>query len=135
MREAYAHSDAWRAAGGPPAAPAAPAPGQKLSLFRPVVYDGSALVLYALRKEIGKAVFERLERRWVTEHRNATATTEDFTRLASAVAGRDLSAFFQAWLYGKKTPPMPGHPDWRSDAAGDSRAKAAGGVRGPMKSG
>ncbi|GGT48336.1 zinc metalloprotease [Streptomyces kurssanovii] len=135
MREAYARSDAWRAAGGPPAAPAAPAPGQKLSLFRPVVYDGSALVLYALRQEIGTAAFERLERRWVTEHRDAAATTEDFTRLASAVAGRDLSAFFQAWLYGKKTPPMPGHPEWRSQAAEDTRANAAGVVRGPLKSG
>ncbi|MFI2372325.1 M1 family metallopeptidase [Streptomyces sp. NPDC018833] len=116
MRQAYRLSDGWRAAGGPPAAPRAPAPGQKLGLFRPVVYDGSALVLYALRKTIGEAAFTRLEREWVTRYRDATASTKEFTQLASRVAGRDLSGFFDDWLYGKKTPAMPGHPDWRSVA-------------------
>ncbi|MGW3582386.1 M1 family metallopeptidase [Streptomyces rubiginosohelvolus] len=114
MREAYKLSDGWRADGGPPAHPEGPAPGQKLSLFRPVMYDGSALVLYALRQEIGEAAFDRLERTWVRVHRDSTAATADFTRLASGLAGRDLTAFFDGWLYGKKTPPMPGHPDWSS---------------------
>lgn len=122
MKQAYRLSDGWRAAGGAPAAPQAPAPGHKLSLFRPVVYGGSALVLYALRQTIGEAAFERLEREWVAEHRDSTASTEDFTQLASHVAGRDLGDFFQDWLYGKKTPPMPGHPDWRSEAP---KARAA----------
>ncbi|MFE5669869.1 M1 family metallopeptidase [Streptomyces niveus] len=116
MREAYRLSDGWRAAGGPPAAPKKPTAGEQLSLFRPVVYDGSALVLYALRQEIGAGEFRRLERDWVRDHRDGTASTADFTRLASDIAGRDLSDFFQAWLYGATTPPMPGHPDWKSAA-------------------
>ncbi|MFG2432416.1 M1 family metallopeptidase [Streptomyces sp. NPDC048590] len=115
MREAYARSDAWRAAGGPPARPDVPTPDHKISLFRPVVYDGSALILYALRAEIGQAAFDRLERTWVRTHRDASATTEDFTALASRIAGRDLTDFFDGWLYATKTPPMPGHPDWRSE--------------------
>ncbi|WP_335933382.1 M1 family metallopeptidase [Streptomyces sp. PTD5-9] len=114
MRDAYLRSDGWRAAGGPPARPETPAPGQKLSLFRPVVYDGSALVLYALRQEIGASAFDRLERSWVRGHRDSDATTADFVRLASRIADRDLTAFLDGWLYGAKTPPMPGHPDWRS---------------------
>ncbi|MGY5031857.1 M1 family metallopeptidase [Streptomyces sp. 900116325] len=114
MRDAYTRSDSWRAAGGPPARPAAPAPGEKISIFRPAVYDGSALVLYALRQEIGEPAFDRLERRWVSTHRDSTATTKDFVRLASQIAGRDLTTFFHSWLYGAKTPPMPGHPDWHS---------------------
>ncbi|MFD0150344.1 M1 family metallopeptidase [Streptomyces sp. NPDC055721] len=114
MKAAYAASDQWRADGGPPAAPEPPSPGHKISLFRPVVYDGSALVLYALREEIGTEAFRRLERRWVADHRDSTATTADFTALASEIAGRDLTAFFRDWLYAAKTPPMPGHPDWRS---------------------
>ncbi|MEV4944685.1 M1 family metallopeptidase [Streptomyces sp. NPDC053755] len=116
MKAAYGASDGWRAAGGPPAAPEPPSPGQKISLFRPVVYDGSALVLYALRQEIGKDAFQHLQRRWVSEHRDATASTADFTEMASQVADRDLSAFFADWLYAEKTPPMPGHPDWSSRA-------------------
>ncbi|MET7713994.1 M1 family metallopeptidase [Streptomyces sp. NPDC005407] len=116
MREAYMLSDQWRADAGPPAAPEPPTPGQKISLFRPVVYDGSALVLYALRQTIGKDAFAELERAWVREHRDGTATTADFTALASRIAGRDLSAFFAEWLYADRTPLMPGHPDWRSTA-------------------
>ncbi|MFE5773132.1 M1 family metallopeptidase [Streptomyces sp. NPDC056485] len=112
MREAYQRSDQWRAAGGPPAAPKAPAPGEKVGLFRPAVYDGAALILYALRQEIGEKAFDRIERRWVAEHKDGTAGTEDFVRLASDVAGRDLTAFLKPWLYGKTTPAMPGHPEW-----------------------
>ncbi|MEV0323179.1 M1 family metallopeptidase [Streptomyces sp. NPDC050658] len=120
MREAYRQSDAWRTAGGPPAAPAKPAPGQKISIFRPVVYDGSALVLYALRQEIGEDAFERVEREWVRIYRDGNATTADFVRLASRTAGRDLGGFLDAWLYGAKTPPMPGHPDWsKPEPAGE----------------
>ncbi|WP_435973680.1 M1 family metallopeptidase [Streptomyces sp. Qhu_M48] len=117
MKAAYAASDGWRADGGPPAAPEPPSPDHKISLFRPVVYDGSALVLYALRQEIGTEAFRRLERRWVADHRDSTATTADFTALAGEIAGRDLTAFFHAWLYEAKTPAMPGHPDWRSRPA------------------
>ena len=116
MRAAYEKSDSWRATGGPPAVPEPPRPGRKLDIFRPVVYDGSALVLYALREEIGRPAFELLERAWVTTHRDATATTDDFVRLASRVAGRDLHDFFHAWLYDARTPPMPAHPDWRTSA-------------------
>lgn len=124
MRAAYTWSDTWRAEGGPPTRPAAPAPGEKISLFRPVVYDGSALVLYALRQEIGQSAFGRLERLWVHRNRDSSAATADFTRLASQVAGRDLSAFFEGWLHGEKTPPMPGHPDWHSTAPASQRKPA-----------
>jgi aminopeptidase N len=117
MREAYQRSDQWRAAGGPPAAPKAAAPGEKIGLFRPVVYDGAALILYALRQEIGTAAFDRVERRWVAGHADGVAGTEDFVRLASQEAGRDLTAFLEPWLYGKTTPPMPGHPEWSGKAA------------------
>ncbi|MGW9116514.1 M1 family metallopeptidase [Streptomyces sp. NPDC055663] len=121
MREAYTRSDGWRAAGGPPARPDAPAPGHKISLFRPVVYDGSALILYALRQKIGSSAFDRVEKSWVKKHRDSNATTEDFVRLVSRTAGRDLTSFFDGWLYGEKTPPMPGHPDWRSTAPAAQR--------------
>ncbi|MEU9776872.1 M1 family metallopeptidase [Streptomyces sp. NPDC047968] len=125
MRRAYRLSDGWRAAGGPPARPDPPAPGRQLGIFRPVVYDGSALVLYALRQTVGAAAFERLERAWLSVHRDATADSADFARLASRVTGRDLDAFFDGWLHAPRTPPMPGHPDWRSDVPGQGPSAAA----------
>lgn len=116
MKAAYRASDGWRAAGGPPAAPEPPEPGRKIGIFRPNVYSGGALVLYALREEIGRTAFERLERAWVTRHRDGTAGTSDFVRLASETAGRDLTGFLHPWLYGTTTPPMPGHPEWKAAA-------------------
>ncbi|MFE2280198.1 M1 family metallopeptidase [Streptomyces sp. NPDC059454] len=123
MKAAYEASDGWRADGGPPAAPEPPEPGRKIGIFRPNVYSGAALVLYALREEIGRAAFERLERDWVTRHRNGTAATSDFVRLASRVAGRDLTGFLHPWLYGATTPPMPGHPEWKSAARSATPAR------------
>ncbi|GAA2816668.1 M1 family metallopeptidase [Streptomyces showdoensis] len=116
MKAAYGASDQWRADGGPPAAPKPPEPGEKISLFRPVVYDGAALALYALRHEIGTEAFQRLERTWVSEHQDGTPGTKDFIALAEWISGRDLTRFFADWLYAAKTPPMPGHPDWHSRA-------------------
>ena len=142
MKAAYGASDRWRAAGGPPAAPKAPDPGRKISIFRPNVYDGAALVLYALRQEIGRPAFERLERAWVARHQDDTATTEDFVRLAAEISGRDLGGFFQGWLYGEKTPPMPGHPDWKPEAAAKPKApgekpkaRPGGGAEGHAEAG
>ncbi|GAA3290951.1 hypothetical protein GCM10020295_06540 [Streptomyces cinereospinus] len=109
MRAAYEQHDQWRRDAGAPAEPAEP------TLFTVMRYDGSALVLYALREKVGEEVFEKIERAWVTTYRGRVAGTRDFVRLASRVAGEDLAPFLDAWLYGERTPPMPGHPDWQVD--------------------
>ncbi|MET9293538.1 M1 family metallopeptidase [Streptomyces sp. NPDC003077] len=116
MRRAYQWSDDWRAGGGPPGAPKVPGKGDKIGIFRPVIYDGSALVLYALREKIGARDFDRLERHWVARHRDGVAGTDDFVALASQVSGQNLTGFFRDWLHAAKTPPMPGHPDWKPGA-------------------
>ena len=46
------------------------------------------------------------------EYEGESASTDDFIALASKVAHRNLHPFLRTWLYGSKTPPMPGHPDW-----------------------
>jgi aminopeptidase N len=110
MRAVYAHGDQWRADDGPVAEPSSPE-----SLFAFQRYHGGALVLYALREEIGTRAFERLEREWVRRYRDESVGTDDFIALASRVAHRDLSGFLRAWLYDTTTPPMPNHPDWTVD--------------------
>ena len=94
------------------------------TLFSPQVYDGGALVLYALRQKIGDAAFMRLERAWVKRYEGKSASTDDFIALASQVSGRDLARFLRNWLYGTKTPPMPGHPDWTVDPVTANRTAA-----------
>ncbi|MFF7023260.1 M1 family metallopeptidase [Streptomyces klenkii] len=129
MRTAYEQSAAWRTDGGPPAQPKPPEPGRRISIFRPGVYDGGALVLYALRQKIGTAAFDRLQREWINVHRDESATTADFTALASQVSGQDLREFLQDWLYGTKTPPMPGHPDWKTAAKAAAKATPKAGPK------
>ena len=109
MRAVYAHGDQWRHDFGPVALPNA------ATLFSFNVYHGGALVLYALRQVVGDATFQRIERGWTQHYRDQSAGTADFIALASQIAGRDLTAFLRDWLYGERTPPMPGHPDWTVD--------------------
>lgn len=124
MRAVYAHGDQWRHDYGPVAQPA-----DADALFSFQAYHGGALVLYALRQAVGDATFGRIERAWVARYRDTSASTGDFIALASQVARRDLSGFLRAWLYGRRTPRMPGHPDWTVDpvqsAAPAARALAA----------
>jgi aminopeptidase N len=124
-RSAYASDQEARRAGGPPAAPRPPGASNRLGIFRANVYNGGALALYALRRRIGAPAFARLERLWVRRYRDATATTADFTALASEVSGRDQRAFLHRWLHGRTTPPMPGHPDWTTDRPAVPRAHHA----------
>jgi len=124
FKATYRLGDQWRDRWGPVARPTS----AKIvwDLFNPNVYYGGALALYALRQEIGARAFAELERRWVTQYRGRSASTDDFIRLASRVAHRDLRTFLLAWLYGTRTPPMPGHPDWTVDPVpASARALAA----------
>ena len=110
MKAVYAHGDQWRHDSGPVAAPTSAD-----TLFDLQRYHGGALVLYALRQVVGAATFQRIERAWVQRYAGQSASTDDFIALASQVSGRNLTGFLRNWLYGTKTPPMPGHPDWKVD--------------------
>jgi aminopeptidase N len=112
IRQAYRFGDRWRAAYGPVALPTG---ANDADLFSPNVYEGAAVVLFALRQEVGDALFRRIERTWLQRYRYGVASTGDFITHASLIARRDLGGFLRPWLYGTTTPPMPGHPDWTVD--------------------
>jgi aminopeptidase N len=120
LRAYYSQGDIWRAQYGPVASPNSAV--NILDLFNPNVYQGGATVLYALRQVVGEDAFYAIERRWVRRYEGDSASTEDFIALASRVAHRDLGPFLRDWLYGSKTPPMPGHPDWTVTAPGAAPA-------------
>jgi aminopeptidase N len=115
MRRAYTEANVLRAKDGPVALPKG-GPGV-FDLFTDNVYAGGALVLYALRQEVGDPVFRAIERTWVAENRGRSVSTADFIEHASQIAERDLGPFLRAWLYGNTVPPMPGRPDWQARAA------------------
>lgn len=67
-------------------------------------YDGGAVVLHALRREIGDDDFFIILQRWAADNDGTSRTSADFIDLAEEIAGRSLAGFFEAWLYGAVLP-------------------------------
>ena len=111
MRDEYAIADQLRAENGPVARPASNDP---YVLFSDNVYGGGALVLFALHEKIGDRQWRGLQREWAQRYAGRSVTTEDWIAFVNRYTGRNLTAFLRDWLYGTRTPPMPGHPDWET---------------------
>jgi aminopeptidase N len=62
------------------------------------------MTLRAPRVRVGDAMFDRVMRTWVAEHRHGTVTTPEVTALAERLSGQNLTSFFRARLY---TPSRP----------------------------
>ncbi|MEU0405590.1 M1 family metallopeptidase [Streptomyces sp. NPDC006197] len=99
FERAFAQDTNWAF---PPAAPPAAE-----NLFDPPVYQRGAMVLHKLRETVGDRVFDEILRGWAAKYRHANATTDDFTAYAESVAGRDLDALWDVWLYGDGKPAKP----------------------------
>jgi len=76
-------------------------------LFNPGVYYRGALVLHALRAQVGDDVFFDILATYYDRHAYGNATTADFVAVAEEVSGEDLGAFFDAWLAGPVLPDIP----------------------------
>jgi aminopeptidase N len=74
------------------------------SLFSGTVYVRGALTLHALREEIGDDAFFAVLQAWTARYANGNGATGDFIATAEEVSGRDLHAFFDAWLYSADVP-------------------------------
>ncbi len=70
-------------------------------------YLKAGWVLHMLRHVIGDDAFFATLAAYRAEFAFATATTADFERVAEQVSGRDLTWFFQEWVY------QPGAPAYR----------------------
>jgi aminopeptidase N len=57
------------------------------------------MTLQALRVKLGDRTFFRLLRDWYRDNRDRNVTTADFIALAERESGRNLRAFFRAWLF------------------------------------
>jgi aminopeptidase N len=73
-------------------------------LFSTPVYTRGAMTLQALREKIGDRTFFALLRTWYRDNRNDNVRTADFIELAERMSGRDLDAFFDAWLFEEGRP-------------------------------
>jgi aminopeptidase N len=67
--------------------------------FDDAVYDRGGMTLQALRAAIGDNAFFRLLKTWTRQHKDGTATTDQFIALAERISGKQLDGLFQTWLY------------------------------------
>jgi hypothetical protein len=82
--------------------------GDPANLFSSPVYTRGAMTLENLRIVIGDDDFEAFTRALLDEYADGDVSTAQIVALASEVSGRDLDAFFSAWLL------EPGKPAWQA---------------------
>ncbi|MEW6510079.1 MAG: M1 family aminopeptidase [Bacteroidota bacterium] len=73
--------------------------GQGFGLFPFSVYSKGAWVLHTMRGVIGDSAFFGSLRSWRELYGEQSAVTADFQAVVSSVSGRDMSRFFQQWIY------------------------------------
>lgn len=62
-------------------------------------YQKGSWILHMLRGVVGTDVFWHGIQNYYAKYQNSNATTADFRREMEEVSGRDLSTFFEQWLY------------------------------------
>ena len=76
-------------------------------LFNQGVYSWGALCLHALRLEVGDETFFEILKTYHEQFADGNARTADFIAVAEEVSGKELSAFFDSWLYSEDLAPIP----------------------------
>jgi hypothetical protein len=108
MRQVYAEADQERDGHGPPGAP-------KVYQVLMGTNSNGALTLYALYQQLGTEKFRAVEQAFLDRYRDRSATTQGYINTVNEVSGQNLTDMLNAWLYGPTTPPMPNHPDWKTN--------------------
>jgi aminopeptidase N len=67
-----------------------------------------------LRHEVGDLNFWRGIRQYYSLYKNSNALTSDFVRVMEGVSGKDLTSFFNQWIYKGGHPKING--TWHYDA-------------------
>jgi aminopeptidase N len=101
VREVYALLREHHESLSPPGEPTAD------NLFNGGVYYWGALSLHALRLEVGEDAFFEILKTYHERYRGGNATTVDFIAVAEEVSGKELSRFFDSWLYSDELAPIP----------------------------
>ena len=87
--------------------------------------NGRTQFVYQQKQPMATA-FRKIEREWISRYAGKSASTANYIALASNVSGKHLGPFLHDWLYGTKTPAMPGHPDWKVKTVREVEGRSAG---------
>lgn len=80
-------------------------------------YYKAAWVLHMLQQELGYEAFQKSIQKFLTEHAYGTATTQDFQFACQRHATKDLTQFFDQWVY------QPCEPILMSELKADKKEK------------
>lgn len=72
--------------------------------YHSVVYYKGAMVFSMLRETLGPEMFDQVLAKFAEQFRNKSASVDDFERLTTQVAGRNMRYFFAQWLEGTGVP-------------------------------
>jgi aminopeptidase N len=72
--------------------------------YQSIVFYKGAMVFRMLRETMGKQQFSQLLRKFLEQYRNKSASIDDFERLTSQVAGKNMRYFFAQWVEGTGVP-------------------------------
>ena len=72
-------------------------PGE--NLFSTTVYDKGGWVLHMLRWEVGDSAFFDILRTYFEEYKYKNASTNNFISICERISKRDLSKFFDQWVF------------------------------------
>ncbi|HEY1114309.1 MAG TPA: M1 family aminopeptidase [Chitinophagaceae bacterium] len=80
-------------------APVVDSTSDLMDLLNANSYEKGAWVLHMLRSEVGDSTFHSIIKTYYNQYKGGNAETSDFQRVAEKVSGKDLSGFFQQWLF------------------------------------
>jgi len=87
------------------------------ALFSGLVYNKGGWVLHMLRKEVGDKVFFKILKEYFLKYKYGNASTEDFKILCERISKKNLSRFFEQWIFkGKGIIEL--EADWNSVQSG-----------------
>src|SRR5437764_1173068 len=72
--------------------------------YQSIVYYKGAMVFRMLRETLGREQFNQVLRKFLDQFRNKNAGIDDFERIATQVAGRNMRYFFAQWVEGTGVP-------------------------------
>jgi aminopeptidase N len=72
--------------------------------YKSIVFYKGAMVFRMLRESMGTQKFNQLMRKFLEQFRNKNASIDDFERLTTQVAGKNMRYFFAQWVEGTGVP-------------------------------
>ena len=68
-------------------------------LFSRIIYNKGAWVLHMLRRELGDEKFFEILKTYFETYKYKNASTKDFIELTKSISNKDLTKFFDQWVY------------------------------------